>query len=327
MLSTSGGLLLRRPSAPAPTQLCGAFLTLGGLGLVVGALLEAAARPQAAEVLFGRPALSPSRWPSPCTRVRPGGTPWTRSALVLLAGAGFIAVVTPPTPEGGTDTAMFVTISLALIGHTWWRIERSAGPDRRALTWLALGAGAPALLAGVTAFAAPTTAGAVVALATFAALGPALVLGVAEHEVVDGRALVVTGAVIALTAITYASGFAGLVSALDLLGARNLPVGTLALIGMALALGVHPMRVMLRGVIDELLFGRRPDPLGAAAQVAGTFGGPVGADPETAVRAVRQALTVPYAAVLLDGRGRRCLGVRGHRPPPAGPASGRRTAG
>ena len=59
----------------------------------------------------------------------------------------------------------------------------------------------------------------------------------------------------------------------------------------------HPTQVVLRGVVDQLLFGERPDPLGAASQVAGR----IGEDPLPALRAIREALVVPYAALLVDG--------------------------
>lgn len=54
---------------------------------------------------------------------------------------------------------------------------------------------------------------------------------------------------------------------------------------------------MLRGVVDELLFGRRPDPLGAASQVAGHLG----EDPRAALDTVRTALVLPYVALVAAG--------------------------
>ena len=57
------------------------------------------------------------------------------------------------------------------------------------------------------------------------------------------------------------------------------------------------MQVVLRGVVDELLFGRRPDPLDAAVGVVGS----IGDDPVLALRAIREALVLPYAALPFDG--------------------------
>ena len=57
-------------------------------------------------------------------------------------------------------------------------------------------------------------------------------------------------------------------------------------------MGFGPLQVMLRGVVDELLFGRRPDPLDAASRVAGQVGDdPVAGaarDPRGAGAAVRR---------------------------------------
>jgi signal transduction histidine kinase len=54
---------------------------------------------------------------------------------------------------------------------------------------------------------------------------------------------------------------------------------------------------MLLGVVDELLFGHRPDPLGAATDVVGN----IGDDPVLALRAIRTALVLPYAEIGIDG--------------------------
>jgi signal transduction histidine kinase len=54
---------------------------------------------------------------------------------------------------------------------------------------------------------------------------------------------------------------------------------------------------MLRGVVDEILFGDRPDPLDAAARVVGR----VGDDPVLALRAIRESLVLPYASLSSGG--------------------------
>ncbi len=50
-------------------------------------------------------------------------------------------------------------------------------------------------------------------------------------------------------------------------------------------------------MVDQLLFGERPDPLVAASAVVDR----IGADPVVALRAIREVLVVPYAAVVVDG--------------------------
>ena len=75
--------------------------------------------------------------------------------------------------------------------------------------------------------------------------------------------------------------------------ARRAVVGALALVAGSRDHASTRSRCMLRGVVDELLFGPRPDPLDAASRVAGR----VGDDPALALRAIREALVLPYAAL------------------------------
>lgn len=58
----------------------------------------------------------------------------------------------------------------------------------------------------------------------------------------------------------------------------------------------HPVQVVFRGVLDELLFGLRPAPLDAAGLVSGR----IGEDPIVALRAIREALVLPYAALRVN---------------------------
>jgi two-component system NarL family sensor kinase len=64
-----------------------------------------------------------------------------------------------------------------------------------------------------------------------------------------------------------------------------------------LAFGVRPLEVMLRGVVDQLLFGDRPDALTAATNLADR----IGDDPALALDAIRDALVLPYAGLRVDG--------------------------
>ena len=126
-------------------------------------------------------------------------------------------------------------------------------------------------------------------------------VGVALPDIVDVRALVVTVVVFTVAAITYLGLFMTVASLLELAAGETPTVGALAVVGALVATTFRPLQVVLRGVVDELLFGRRPDPLDAANAVAGR----IGEDPLLALRAIREALVLPYAA-LRDGdrRGR-----------------------
>ena len=124
-----------------------------------------------------------------------------------------------------------------------------------------------------------------------------MVVGVLRPDVFDVRGVVVWGVVMFVTLIVYLSVFVGLVSSLEALGGDPSP-GALGLIAAVLAFGVHPTMVLLRGVVDQLLFGDRPDPLQAATHVADR----IGDDPVLALRAIREALVLPYASLRADGR-------------------------
>ena len=66
---------------------------------------------------------------------------------------------------------------------------------------------------------------------------------------------------------------------------------------MPVAVGFHPLTVLLRGIIDRLLFGDRPDPITAVTHV----GQRLGDEPVLALRALREALILPYAQLSQDG--------------------------
>lgn len=222
-------------------------------------------------------------------------------ALVTVGGAALVLAVAPREPT--VLTVMPMTIGLTLIAHTWWRIERAAPPERGPLLWMALAVAVAALVAGFLTFMAEGTSTATgtvvtaVALGLFAVVGPAMYVGASRPEVVDVRALVVRAVVFAVTLICYLAVFVSLVSLLEILGEDRPVVGVLAVLGGLVAFAVHPLQVVLRGVVDEVLFGRRPDPLGAASHVADH----VGDDPVLALRAIREALVLPYAALHVDG--------------------------
>jgi signal transduction histidine kinase len=109
--------------------------------------------------------------------------------------------------------------------------------------------------------------------------------------------LVATAVVLAGVGITYLALFVTVASLVEVASGTVPTIGTLGLLAAVLAATFHPLQVMLRGVVDELLFGRRPDPLDAASRVASR----IGEDPGDALRAIREALVLPYAAIRADG--------------------------
>ena len=105
-----------------------------------------------------------------------------------------------------------------------------------------------------------------------------------------------TRVVFAVAGTAYVAAFMTVASFIEVVGGDVPSVSGLAIVGLLVAATFHPMQVVLRGVVDELLFGHRPDPLDAAAGVVGS----IGDDPVLALRAIREALVLPYAALRLD---------------------------
>ncbi len=289
-MAAGGALLLARR-----VRLSGSLLAFGGAIVVASAVAGATGHPDVGSV--GLTAAAALLLPLALTTYP--RVDWRHPvdfvALATIAGAGVLTVSQWSDPN--VVGTLGLVIALALIAHTWWRIERSSAGDRWALVWMSLGVGVPGPMAGVISFAAPTTTGAVVAVTLFVLVAPAMYVGVARPEVIDVRGLVVHSVVLSLAGAVYLAGFMTAASLLEILSGTTPAVGGLAIIGLLVATTFHPLQMMLRGVVDELLFGHRPDPLGAAANVVST----IGDNPVLALRAIREALVLPYAALSVDG--------------------------
>jgi signal transduction histidine kinase len=289
-LAVSGALIIVHRAVVS-----GCLLMVGGAAATAGAVLEATDHPDLARLTLtagGALALPLTLATYPRLMWR---HPVNLVALASVGGAGTLA--TARWSDVGTVAVLGLVTGLVLVAQTWWRIERSPVGERWALTWMSLSIGAYALLGFLVVFAFPSTATAVIAVAALGLLGPALYAGVARPDVVDVRGWVVRIVVFAVAAIVYVSVFVTLASLFEIVAGTGPEGGVLAIIGLVAAVALHPTRVVLQGVIDELLFGRRSDPLGAARHVAGH----VGDDPAVALRAIREALALPYAALAVDG--------------------------
>ncbi len=221
-------------------------------------------------------------------------------SVAVILGCGAVGV-------GYADADVNITGVMGLIQgcaflvHTWWRIEVSADRERRALVWLSLALVISGLIYFFAAFSADNVVSSnvpVAATMVFALVAPAMYVGATLPDLVDVRGLVVRAVVHGVALVTVMSLFVLVLSLLAALDARELNTGALAVVAALSATAYHPTRVLLAGVVDELLFGGRPDPLGAASTVAGR----IGEDPVVALRAIREALVIPYAELRLDGR-------------------------
>jgi two-component system NarL family sensor kinase len=218
-------------------------------------------------------------------------------ATVILAGAGGVAPVAAVTWVPGVSLTVLVL-------HLWWRLEHATRTERRALWWMALSVGAAltvAVFATLTSasFTATPLSGGPIAFALVTALvGPAMAVGARSPEVVEVRTLLTGFVVRAAAAASYLVLFLTATAFLEVLGQSAPSIETLAVLGVLCAFAFHPVQVALRGVVDELLFGHRPDPLDAASLVAERWAG----EPEVALAVVREALMVPYVRLVVDGR-------------------------
>ena len=217
---------------------------------------------------------------------------------VLVVGAGALGAAW----EDAAAPMSYVLVVVLLL-HAWWAFERSDGEERRALTWSTLAWVGAALVAAFLGFLSESAdTGSVpdldaIYIACFV-LGPAaMVVGVVRPDVVDVRGLV-TRAVVAATVLTVLVAVsAGVTSAIEEVRGRPLAATPVIVLCALLAFGVRPLQVLLRGVVDQLLFGDRPDPLAAATSLADR----IGDDPALALDAIREALVLPYASLLVGG--------------------------
>jgi len=218
-------------------------------------------------------------------------------SLAVILGCG---VVGAAYAEADVSGLLAFIQGCAFLVHTWWRIEVSGERERRALVWMSLALVLSGLLFFFASFSAENVVSSTVpslAISAFVLVAPGMYVGATLPDLVDVRGLVVRTVVHGVALVTVLSVFVLGLSLLDALGAPELNSGALGLLAALAATAYHPVRVLLAGVVDQLLFGARPDPLGAASTVAGQ----IGADPVVALRAIREALVIPYAALLVGG--------------------------
>ena len=130
------------------------------------------------------------------------------------------------------------------------------------------------------------------------AIGPAaMAVGAVRPDIVDVRGLVTRTVVAATVLIGYIASAVGLASAVEAVSGAPLDATPLVVLCGLLAFGVQPLQVMLRGVVDQLLFGDRPDPLTAATSLADR----IGDDPALALDAIRESLVLPYSCLRSGG--------------------------
>lgn len=286
----SGGLLL-----PTRARISGGLLVAGSAAVAASVSVWGAEAHVGAALLVAAftlcwfPALL--AYPAPEWRHPVGFCLWT-AAL----GAALLAIGTAGTQEPVLDASGLV-LFLVLTVHVLWRLERADDHDRVALLWLAFATATTGLPYGVSAFTMAQLPSRLLGLALVSLVPPLLAVGIRRPLLVDVRGLITEAVVLGTAMIAYMCLFVGVTTGLEIAGVSELQVGPLAVIGALAAAGFHPLRLVLRAAIDELLFGERPDPLDAASRVAGQ----IGDDPALALEAILQALVLPYVSLRVDG--------------------------
>lgn len=286
--AVTGGLLLLRRTATSSALL----LVVSGVGAISAAVLIGADRNEMGQrvaVFAVAVALALAFATYPSLRWR---HPVDFLVLVALTGCGVTALLWEQTAE----VPGFIEFVL-LLTYIWWRIEVAQGHERRAVQWLAMSLGATSLTFALLVFATEAWSQGGIFAVLFVLVGPAMYVGATLPDLVDVRGLVVTAVVLAVAVLTYMALFVLGMGLIEAVGASNPNVGSVALVGAIAAMTFHPLQVLMRGVVDEMLFGLRPDPLGAASAVVGA----VGDQPLPALRAIRAALALPYAELRVAG--------------------------
>lgn len=279
----------------ASSRLLGALLCLAGTLLLASAVGTAAApggqldsRPLYGAGLLALPlavgAYPDLRWRNPVELL-------SLSTIALCGGFGVLY-------QGDVAGVMGLVIVSVLIAFVWWKIERADESSRLALLWLAFAVGFPTISGAYEGFVNPATANGAATAAAFTLVPISMAVGLIRPRVIDVRSLMVGFVVNVAAGLVVVALFMAFGSYLDMVRGQQPSLGTLAVVAALCAGGFQTARVILRGVIDQLLFGDRPDPLVAASHV----GESIADDPVIALRAIRQALSLPYAALISGGK-------------------------
>ncbi|GAA4599594.1 hypothetical protein GCM10023194_80110 [Planotetraspora phitsanulokensis] len=211
-----------------------------------------------------------------------------RSPLLPEAAGRVVAAVVP------VAVALVGLVLLASVAALWSRVRRSSGDQRLQLMWL-LWAAAVFLVLNVQRLV--TTDGPILFLLTLPLIPAAATIAIIRHRLYDIRLVVNRSIVYGVLTVGVIGAYLGIVAVLGALARDRLEASPLVATGVV-ALVFSPARAAVQSGVDRLMYGRRQDPAAAAASV----GVRLGAGLEGVLRAVCEALRLPYAAVSADGR-------------------------
>ncbi|TCC08624.1 sensor histidine kinase [Kribbella soli] len=227
--------------------------------------------------------------------------------LFVLEMAGSGEPVSPDLPRGlltlpsfdalqplwtATEVRNLVAILLALICLAI-RYRRADEMGRRQLLWLLLASVIALLFVTPWAFVAGTP---ILVLLAIPLIPIAVAVAIVRYQLLDIRLVVSRALTWALLSLVAIGSYAALVALLDSLIASQ--VGRSAAVTVFVALIIAPVLPRLQQLVDRALYGDRHDP----ARVASRVGEQLSAGLPGVVAAIRSALRLPYAALIVDGR-------------------------
>lgn len=229
---------------------------------------------------------------TPTLTLAPGainGEPIADRSPVLPDTAG--RVVEALVPVFGGAYALVLLASLVALGL---RAYRSHGARRLQVMWLLW---AVLLYVTLNVQRIVTTDGPILFLLTLPLIPVAATVAILRHQLYDIRLIINRSVVYGVLTLGVIGAYLGIVAGLSALASDRLlasPLVATAVIAVAFA----PGRSVVQTLVDRLMYGQRRDPAAAAALV----GVRLGAGLENVLRAVCEALRLPYAAISSDGR-------------------------
>lgn len=191
-------------------------------------------------------------------------------------------------------------IYLACLAGLVLRYRRGDDRQRRQLLWLATAL--LALLAMLVVWV-PSQAGGpeVFVLLVIPLVPAAITIAVLRHQLLDIRLVFTRALLYAVLTAGVVGSYLGLVAFADQV-LRSTGLGGSVIATLVVALGFNPVRVRLQRRLERWLYGDRTDPVRAVSRLGRQLVG-AGGDSGTgdALKAVREALRLPYAALRVDG--------------------------
>ena len=221
------------------------------------------------------------------------------AAPLVLAVGGAAAL----SASGALLGVAELVVPLTVVGGLWWRFERGAerepGRARDQLRWVGLGLAVTVVLAIPVGFATPGGPLGIVATCVEVLVLPVAVLCAYRAPAgVEIRLVAARSVGLVITVVVAFAVWSGVIAGLTVLGIDAEHPGVAAGVAAAVAVGFTPVRRLVDTTVDLLLFGDRLDPVRAASRFAAELAEED--DPVAVLRALRDVLGLPYAAVLDD---------------------------